>query len=396
MAFEETWRWFGPNDPYSLKEIKQTGATGIVTALHQIPVGDAWPVEKILERKRMIEAEGMTWSVVESVPVHEDIKKRSGSHARCIENYKTTLRNLAACGIDTVCYNFMPVLDWSRTDLNVVFTDGSITTRFQYIVYAAFDLFVLRRPNAEADYTPSQLRKAKEHFDTLDDDGILSLTQTVLYGLPGSLEELSLEEFRLALLEYAHIGDAELRANLYAFLREVTPVAAEAGIFMAIHADDPPWPLFGLPRVVSTEEDIARLLAAADTPANGLTLCTGSFGAGFTNDLVHMAERFAGRINFLHLRNVTRSIDRDFMEADHLNGDIDLYGVMKALLVEQRRRIEAGRRDSRIPMRPDHGHLMLPDMDRKNIYPGYSLFGRMRGLAELRGLETGIRRELKL
>jgi mannonate dehydratase len=290
----------------------------------------------------------------------------------------------------------MPVLDWSRTDLNVVFKDGSITTRFQYIVYAAFDMFILRRPNAEADYSTVQAAQAKEYFDSLSDDGRKALTQTVLYGLPGSLEELSLDEFRTALLAYEHIGDAELRANLYAFIRDVAPAAEEAGVFMAIHADDPPWPLFGLPRVVSTEEDAAQLLAAADTTANGLTLCTGSFGAGYQNDLVRMAERFAGRINFLHLRNVTRTVDKDFMEAEHLDGDIDLYGVIKTMLIEQQRRLASGRKDARIPMRPDHGHLMLPDMERKNIYPGYSLFGRMRGLAELRGLELGIRRELDL
>jgi mannonate dehydratase len=396
MALEETWRWFGPNDPISLKEIKQTGATGIVTALHQIPVGAVWPEEKIRERKRLIEDEGMTWSVVESVPVHEDLKKRSGSFARYGENYKETLRNLGRCGIDTVCYNFMPVLDWSRTDLNVVFTDGSITTRFQHVVYAAFDLFILRRPNAEAEYTPAQLVDAKKYFDALDENGKTALTQTILYGLPGSLEELSLDEFRAALLEYKTIGDAELRANLYAFIRDVTPAAEEAGIFLAIHADDPPWPLFGLPRVVSTEDDVARLLSAAESPSNGLTLCTGSFGAGYDNNLVRMAERFAGRINFLHLRNVTRSADKNFMEAEHLNGDIDLYGVMKAMLIEQQRRIAAGRKDTRIPMRPDHGHLMLPDVGRKNVYPGYSYVGRLRGLAELRGLELGIRRALNL
>jgi mannonate dehydratase len=396
MALEETWRWFGPNDPFSLKEIKQTGATGIVTALHQIPVGAVWPEDKILERKRMIEAEGMTWSVVESVPVHEDIKKRSGSFELYIDNYKETVKNLSRCGIDTVCYNFMPVIDWSRTDLHVVFKDGSITTRFQYIVYAAFDMFILRRPNAEAGYTPAQVTKAKEYFDTLTEEGKRALTQTVLYGLPGSLEELSLDEFRTALLAYEHIGDAELRTNLYAFIKAIAPTAEEAGVFMAIHADDPPWPLFGLPRVVSTEEDAARLLAAADTTANGLTLCTGSFGAGYHNDLVRMAERFAGRINFLHLRNVTRTVDRDFMEAEHLDGDIDLYGVMTVMLQEQQRRIVAGRKDARIPMRPDHGHLMLPDTERKNIYPGYSLFGRMRGLAELRGMELAIRRQLHI
>jgi mannonate dehydratase len=396
MAFEETWRWFGPHDPISLKEIKQTGATGIVTALHQIPVGAVWPEDEIMKRKRMIEAEGLTWSVVESVPVHEDIKKRTGAYKVCVDNYKETLKNLSRCGIDIVCYNFMPVLDWSRTDLHVIFKDGSITTKFQYVVYVAFDVYVLRRPNAAADYEPALLDKAKEYFDSLTPDAITQLMQTVLYGLPGSMDTLTLDQFRNALLEYEHIGDAELRANLYQFLRDVIPTAEEAGIYLAVHADDPPWPLFGLPRVVSTAEDVAQLIKAVDSPSNGVTLCTGSFGAGFNNDLVQMAERFAHRISFLHLRNVTRSVDKNFMEAEHLDGDIDLFGVMKALLVEQKRRMEAGRKDTRMPMRPDHGHLMLPDMGRTNVYPGYSYVGRMRGLAELRGLELGIRRAMNL
>ncbi|HLP17083.1 MAG TPA: mannonate dehydratase, partial [Bacteroidota bacterium] len=292
--------------------------------------------------------------------------------------------------------NFMPVLDWSRTDLNVVCADGSITTKFDTVAFAAFDLFILRRHNAESSYTPEQISHAKAYFNTLDEAARDALTQTVLYGLPGSLEALSLDEFRAALLEYEFIGDAELRANLYAFLRDVIPTAEETGIRMAIHADDPPRPLLGLPRVVSTEEDVAQVIAAMDSVSNGVTLCTGSFGAGFANDLVRMARRFAHRISFVHLRNVTRNAQGDFIESDHLAGDIDLYEVMKTLLIEQKRRIDEGRSDTRIPMRPDHGRLMLPDMDRKNIYPGYSLFGRMRGLAELRGLELGIRRELGL
>lgn len=396
MAFEQTWRWFGPNDPISLKEIKQTGATGIVTALHHIPGGEVWTIEEIQKRKQMIEAEGLTWSVAESIPVHEDIKKQIHGYQHFIENYKTSIRNLGRCGIDTVCYNFMPVLDWSRTNLQVTFKDGSITTRFEAISFAAFDLFLLKRPAAKQSYTDEQQAHAAEYFSHLNENQKENLIQTVLLGFPGSGETYTLEGLQNALDEYKTIGEQELRNHLYLFIKEIIPAAEEAGVYLTIHPDDPPWPLLGLPRVLSNRSDVEQLFTAADSLHNGLTLCTGSFGSSTSNDLVDLAERFAHRINFIHLRNVSRTSDGNFLEDNHLDGDIDIYGVIKTLLVEQQRRIIAGRKDHRMPMRPDHGHLMLPDQNRKGIYPGYSLFGRMRGLAELRGLELGIRRSLGL
>ncbi len=392
MALEQTWRWFGPKDPITLQEIKQTGATGVVTALHHIPSGEIWPVDEILTRKRIIAAEGLKWSVAESVPVHEDIKKRKGKYGQYLENYKASIRNLGQCGIDIICYNFMPVLDWSRTDLQVKFKDGSITTKFEAKAFAAFDIFILKRPHAEENYSKEQISFARQYFASLNESQKEKLKQTVLLGLPGSLEAYTLEEFQSALSEYNEIGDSELRENLSGFIKEIIPVAEESGMLLAIHPDDPPWPLLGLPRVVSNKQDIEQILSVSDSPSNGITFCTGALGAGFDNDLVDMAENFAERINFIHLRNVTRNQDGDFIEDNHLEGDVDMYGVMKALLIEQKRRVDEGRKDTRMPMRPDHGHLMLPDQHRQGIYPGYSLFGRMRGLAELRGLELGIRR----
>jgi mannonate dehydratase len=396
MTLEPTWRWFGPSDPISLKEIRQTGATGIVTALHHIPVGDVWSVGEILKRKNEVESEGLRWSVAESLPVHEAIKKRKGDYPRFIENYKTSLRNLGECGVDTVCYNFMPVLDWSRTALDVEFKDGSITTKFEATVFAAFDLFILKRANAAESYTEEQCSQATQYYDLLNESGRQKLLQTILLGFPGSNEAYTLEQFKLALTEYDDVGDKGLRENLFSFLREVIPVAEEAGVSMAIHPDDPPWSLLGLPRVVSSANDIEQLLNVVDSPSNGITLCTGSLGAGIRNNLSEIAERFAPRVSFIHLRNVSRNEAGDFLEENHLEGDIDIHAVMKALIVEQNKRIEKGRKDVRMPMRPDHGHLMLADRHRQNIYPGYSLFGRMRGLAELRGLELGIRRSLGL
>ncbi len=394
MALEQTWRWFGPKDPISLREIKQTGAIGIVTALHHIPIDEIWSVKEIMKRRQIIDAEGLKWSVAESVPVHEDIKKKKGNYIKYIENYKESIRNLGQCRIDTVCYNFMPVLDWSRTDLQIVFEDGAITTKFEASVFAAFDLFIMKRPGAEKNYSEYQIKKAEQYYKSLHEGQKERLIQTVLLGLPGSLEAYTLEEFKSALSEYDDIGDVGLRENLRYFLKEIIPVAEESGVLMAIHPDDPPWPLLGLPRVVSNKQDIEQLLGVIDSPSNGLTLCTGSFGADINNDLVDMAESFAKRINFVHLRNLTRNEDGDFTEAYHLDGQVDIYGVIKALLIEQKRRVEEGRKDNRIPMRPDHGHLMLPDQHKQGIYPGYSLFGRMRGLAELRGLELGVRRSL--
>jgi mannonate dehydratase len=394
MALEQTWRWFGPNDPITLREIKQTGARGIVTALHHIPIGEIWSKKEIMKRRQVIEAEGLKWSVAESLPVHEDIKKRKGNYVKYMKNYKESIRNLGQCGVDTVCYNFMPVLDWSRTDLQVVFGDGAITTKFEARAIAAFDIFIMKRPAAEKNYSDYQVKKAEQYYKSLNEGQKERLIQTVLLGLPGSLEAYTLEEFKSALSEYDDIGDIGLRENLRYFLKEIIPVAEESGVLMTIHPDDPPWPLLGLPRVVSNKQDIEQLLDIIDSPFNGLTLCTGSLGADMRNDLVDMAESFAGRINFIHLRNLTRNEDGDFIEAYHLDGQVDIYGVIKALLIEQKRRVAEGRKDNRMPMRPDHGHLMLPDQYKQGIYPGYSLFGRLRGLAELRGLELGIKRSL--
>jgi mannonate dehydratase len=396
MALEQTWRWFGPNDPISLREIKQAGATGVVTALHHIPVGDIWPVAEIAKRKSTIEAAGLSWSVAESLPVHEDIKKGTGDYRLKIDKYKQSIRNLGHCGIDIVCYNFMPLLDWVRTDLRVEYRDGSITTKFDADAFSAFDLFILRRPGAEKEYSDEQhdrVRRVYEGMSTAQKD---LLTQTVLLGLPGSLEAYTLDQLRAALRAYDGITASALRKNLREFLKEIIPIAEETGVHMAIHPDDPPWSLLGLPRVVTNSEDLEQILSVNNSPANGITLCTGSFGAKCTNDLVAMATRFAGRIAFVHLRNVSGNERGDFLEENHLEGDVDMYGVMRTLLLEQKRRTMEGRKDNRLPFRPDHGHLMQPDMHIQNIYPGYSLFGRMRGLAELRGLELGIRLSLNL
>jgi mannonate dehydratase len=395
MALEQTWRWFGPKDPISLKEIKQTGVSGIVTALHHIPTGEIWPVDEIIKRKEIIEAEGFKWSVAESIPVHEDIKKRTGKYKLYIENYKQSIRNLGKCGVDIVCYNFMPVLDWSRTDLKVIFRDGSITTKFEANVMAAFDIYILKRPEAEKNYSKEQISNAEKYFKYLNEVQKEKLIETVLLGFPGSGEAYTLKGLKSAISKYNEIGDKDLRVNLYQFIKEVTPTAEESGVLLGIHPDDPPWSLFGLPRIVSNKEDIEQILKTSDSHFNGITLCTGSFGASSQNDLVDMANSFAKRINFIHLRNVTRDKDHNFTEEYHLDGDVDMYGVMKALVLEQKRRIDQGRKDFRMPFRPDHGNLMIPDMDRKNVYPGYSLFGRMRGLAELRGLELGIRKSLE-
>lgn len=395
MALEQTWRWFGPKDPISLKEIRQTGANGIVTSLHHIPIGTSWSKDEINKRKMMIEAEKLNWSVVESLPVHEDIKKRTGEYRKYIENYEETILNIGHCGIDTICFNFMPVLDWSRTDLNVEFRDGSITSKFDAKVFAAFDLFILNRPNAEDDYSQDQLNQANNFYDVLDNNQKEKLIETILLGFPGSLEAYSLEKFKSAVESYQSISKHDLQQNLQLFIKEIIPVAEEAGVLMAIHPDDPPWSLLGLPRIVSTEDDLDKILLTYDSPANGLILCTGSLGASINNDLVNMTDKFAKKINFAHLRNLTRNANGDFIEDHHLYGEIDLFNIMKILLIEQRRRIKTKAMNSRMPMRPDHGHLTITDENRKGIYPGYSLFGRMRGLAELRGLEQGITRFLE-
>lgn len=395
MKLEETWRWFGPDDPISLQEIRQTGATGIVTALHHIPNGEVWPVNEIEKRKKEIEKKRLNWSVVESIPVHEDIKRRTGRYKIYIENYKKSIDNLASCGISTVCYNFMPVLDWTRTDLNYLVKDGSTALRYDEIALATFDLFILERNDAADDYATDICLIAEEYYQQLKQKNIDLLTRTILAGLPGSEEGYTLDEFRNILDSYNDIDKKGLKSNLHHFLNEIIPIAEASGIRMAIHPDDPPFSLFGLPRVVSTENDIEELLQAVDSPVNGFTLCTGSFGVRPDNDLPGMIERLGSRIHFLHLRNILREHGTSFHEADHLSGNVDMAAVMRALIIELIRRKKQGRTDLNIPMRPDHGHRMLCDSDRDSN-PGYSLIGRLRGLAELRGLEMGIQKSLNV
>ena len=394
-------RWFGPDDPVSLFDIRQAGCAGVVTALHQLPVGAVWPISEIRARQRLIEAGNTThaplhWAVVESLPVHEDIKKGKPTRDALIANYQQSLRHLAACGVRTVCYNFMPVLDWSRTDLSYEMPDGSRALRFVWQDFAVFDLCILKRSGAEDDYAPEVAEAARQQFATMSPTTVAELTNTVLLGLPGSEETFELSGFQAYLDEYKVIDKAALTANLHYFIRQVAPVAEEAGIELCIHPDDPPFPLLGLPRVVSTEADLAGLLAACDVRANGLTFCTGSLGVRPDNDLAGMVRRFGPRIHFAHLRSTKREENpRNFHEADHLAGDVDMYAVVRALVEEELRREAAGEAVTALPLRPDHGHQMLDDLrSTKGSYPGYSAIGRLRGLAELRGLEYGLRRSL--
>ena len=389
---EATWRWFGPKDPISLADIRVTGATGVVTALHEVPTGAPWTAAAIAGRKEMVEASGLSWSVVESVPVHEDIKAGRPGRDRWIGAYQESVRNLAANGIDTVCYNFMPVLDWTRTDLRHIMADGSWALRFDQDAFAAFDLFILARTGAVGEYDDAQITAARTYYDNLPPQGREQLTATIIAGLPGSAEAYTLESLRQMLASYADIDAGALRENLGYFLRAVVPVAAEVGLRLAIHPDDPPRSLLGLPRVVSTASDIQALMDAAPSVANGLTFCTGSLGVRADNDLVAMAARFAPRIYFAHLRSTQREQNpRSFHEADHLGGDVDMVGVIAALVTEERRREADG--GPRIALRPDHGHQLLDDQHRESN-PGYSLIGRLKGLAELRGVELAVRRLL--
>ncbi|MDV2448364.1 mannonate dehydratase [Elizabethkingia anophelis] len=379
---EQTWRWYGPEDPVSLQDIKQAGATGIVTALHHIPHGEIWPSDEISKRKKIIEEAGFRWSVVESVPVHEAIKTRSEHVANYIANYRKTLKNLAENGIKTVCYNFMPVLDWTRTQLDLELKDGSKALYFNWIDLAVFDLFMLKRKNAEADYTDSVRKEAKERFENYTNEQLNQLQMNILMGIPGE-KNIEIEELNKSIELYSTIGAEGLRQNLLYFLQSIADICEEYGISMTIHPDDPPYPILGLPRIAGNLEDFKYIIRGVDKKFNGICFCTGSLGAGKTEQLAQMFSELKDRVYFIHLRNVQKDAHGNFYEADHLDGDVDMYEVMKVIAEENQKR------ETAIPFRPDHGHQMLDDLQ-KTTNPGYSAIGRLRGLAELRGLELGI------
>ncbi|MCX8019191.1 MAG: mannonate dehydratase [Chitinophagaceae bacterium] len=380
-----TMRWFGPHDPVRLSDIRQAGCDGVVTALHQYEPGALWPSEEIKKRKEMIEKAGLTWTVVESLPVSEDIKRRTGEYINHINNYKQSIRNLAQHGIKVITYNFMPVLDWIRTNVSYELPDGSRALYFEKASFIAFDVFMLKRPGAESDYTDSELALAKQKLDSLDEEGKEAVFKSCTTALPGTTRDFTAEEILAALQQYRNVSPSKLKENLFLFLKEVVPVAAEAGVSLAIHPDDPPYPVLGLPRIVSTEQDLADILDAVTLQENGLCFCTGSLGARPDNDIINMLKRFGDRVHFLHLRNTKRDDNGNFYEAGHITGDTDMFSVIKEVHEIQRRRKIS------LPMRPDHGHQMLDDLN-KTFYPGYSAIGRLKGLAELRGVDYALER----